>query len=68
MDAFTRDFCRCNHSIQNLIINKTFILDLIRLKLWEFVLLQVGKATIEAYVDITQKHINHYSGLCRLKG
>ena len=34
MDAFNGDFCRCDHSIQNLMVSKTFILGLTRLKLW----------------------------------
>ena len=67
--CFTRDFCQCDHALQNLMVSnniKTCILGLIRLKLWEFVWLRLEKTIMQ--FQCINAYTYHYSGLCRLEG
>ena len=48
------EICRCDHSVQNLMVSnniyiKTFIIGLIGLKAWQFVWLRAEITTIVAY-------------------
>ena len=50
MDAFIRDFCRCDHSKQNLMVSKNFYSRPYRIESMGVYLVTGGKS--------------HYSGLC----